>query len=184
MAAPTWFDFFTRPLEELGVAYMITGSVASMIYAEPRTTLDVDLVLELPLERTEDFLAAFPEARFYRPPLEVVREECARDSRGHFNLIHHDTGFKADVYLAGADSLHHWALARRRRFEHAGSTFTLAPPEYVILRKLEFWREGGSEKHLRDVRGLLMSRLELDESFLLEEIATRGLQDAWQRVRG
>ncbi len=163
---------------------MITGSVASMIYAEPRATLGVDLAIELPLERTGEFLAAFPESDFYRPPLEVVREECARESRGHFNLINHDTGFKADVYLAGADSLHRWALDNRRRIEHESAPFTLAPPEYVILRKLEFWREGRSDKHLRDIRGLLMSNLELDEEFLDREIASRGLHDPWQRAQG
>lgn len=184
MAAPTWIDCFTRPLEEREIVYMITGSVASMVYAEPRATLDVDLVIELPLERTEEFLGAFPEADFYRPPLEVVREECARESRGHFNLIHHDMGFKADVYLAGADPLHRWALDHRRRIEHDDAPFTLAPPEYVILRKLEFWREGRSDKHLRDIRGLLMSNLDLDEGFLHREIASRGLDDAWQRAKG
>ena len=183
MGAPTWIDGFIRPLEERGIVYMITGSVASMVYAEPRATLDVDLVIELPLERAREFLEAFPESEFYRPPLEVVREECARDSRGHFNLIHHDTGFKADVYLAGADPLHRWALENRRRIEHESAPFTLAPPEYVILRKLEFWREGRSDKHLRDIRGLRMSHLDLDEAFLEREITSRGLEEAWQRAK-
>ena len=161
---------------------MITGSVASMIYAEPRSTLDVDLVVELGVDEVSAFLAAFPEDQFYRPPAEIVRQECARDSRGHFNLIHHDTGFKADIYPAGSDPLHRWALDRRRRLDDPVVPLTLAPPEYVILRKLEFWREGGSPKHLRDVAGILAAGVPLEEPFLEEQIRARGLQEAWERV--
>ncbi len=57
-----------------------------------------------------------------------------------------------------------------------------SPPEYVILRKLEFWREGGSEKHLRDVRAMLATDLKLDRAFLEAELRGRGLEDAWGRV--
>jgi hypothetical protein len=105
MAAPGWIELFVTRLEATGLSYMATGSVASMIYGEPRLTLDLDLVIELPANRVEAFLAAFPESEFYRPPVEVVRLECSRESRGHFNVIHHETGAKADVYLAGRDRL-------------------------------------------------------------------------------
>jgi hypothetical protein len=58
----------------------------------------------------------------------------------------------------------------------------VAPPEYVILRKLEFWREGGSEKHLRDVRAMVAAGLPLDRAFLDTELRQRGLEAAWGRV--
>jgi hypothetical protein len=153
-----------------------------MIYAEPRLTLDVDLVVELAVEEVSSFLEAFPEHDFYRPPLEVVRQECARENRGHFNLIHHGTGMKADIYPAGTDPLHRWALQRRRRISDPASPVTLAPPEYVILRKLEFWREGGSSKHLRDIAGILDAGVPLERDYLEEQIEARGLMDAWNRV--
>ena len=107
--------------------------------------------------------------------------ECARESRGHFNLIHHATGMKADVYIA-SDALHRWGLAHRRHISLGSGKLALAPPEYVILRKLEFWREGGSEKHLRDVRAMLATDLALDQSFLDAELRQRGLDEAWRRV--
>lgn len=184
MATPGWIELFVAPLERLGVAYMVTGSIASTVYGEPRLTLDVDVVVELAAERASDFLAAFPEAEFYRPPLEVARVEASRDARGHFNLIHHGTGMKADVYVAASDPLHRWGLAHRRRVPVAGLEMALAPPEYVIVRKLEFSREGGSEKHLRDVRGMLAACGTLDRAFLDAELARRGLSPAWERVQG
>lgn len=81
MAAPGWIELFVSRLEALGLPYMVTGSTASMIYGEPRLTLDVDLVVDLPVERAAEFLSAFPESEFYRPPLEVVRVECAPANR-------------------------------------------------------------------------------------------------------
>jgi hypothetical protein len=180
MAAPGWIEPFVSRLQAVGAPYMVTGSVASMLYGEPRLTLDVDLVVELDVEGADRFLDAFPEAEFYRPPLEVVRIECSRESRGHFNLIHYETGMKADVYPASRDELHRWGLEHRRRIAYGSGHLWLAPPEYVILRKLEYWREGGSEKHLRDVRAMLAADLALDRAFLDEELRRRGLEEAWQ----
>lgn len=182
MAAPGWIELFIARLEALGLAYMVTGSVASMTYGEPRLTLDLDLVVELDVGRAAEFLVAFPEADFYRPPLEVVHVECSRDARGHFTLIHHETGMKADVYLAARDELDRWGLAHRRRIRFGPGWLSLAPPEYVILRKLEYWREGGSEKHLRDVRAMLAPDLPLDRAFLAAELRRRGLEEAWRLV--
>ena len=145
---------FTRPLEDAGLEYFVTGSVAAIAYGEPRMTRDLDLVLELPWRRVDVLTAAFPPDKFYCPPEEVMVEEARRDSRGHINLIHHATGFKADLYLRGQDPLHAWAMARRRRLSLPEGRLWVAPPEYVIVRKLEFYREGRSEKHLRDIRAM------------------------------
>jgi hypothetical protein len=182
MAAPGWIELFVARLEATGLPYMVTGSVASMTYGEPRLTLDLDLVIELQADRAGALLAAFPESEFYRPPIEVVRLECSRESRGHFNVIHHETGAKADVYLAARDELHKWGLAHRRRLRLGEGTIALAPPEYVILRKLEFFREGRSEKHIRDVRGMLAADLPLDHAFLKAELRRRGLEAEWRLV--
>jgi hypothetical protein len=61
----------------------------------------------------------------------------------------------------------------------------LAPPEYVIIRKLEYYREGGSEEHLRDIRSMLaVSGGQLDRPSLAEWIERRGLQTEWRLVSG
>lgn len=129
MATPGWIELFVEPLERLGLPYMVTGSIASTIYGEPRLTLDVDLVLDLASGRVDDLLDALPESAFYRPPAEVVRAEARRDTRGHFHLIHHETGMKADVYLAAGDALQRWGLAHRRRVQVGETGMFVAPPE-------------------------------------------------------
>ncbi len=88
-------SLFTRPLEMAGLTYFITGSMAGMIYGEPRLTMDVDLVLVLQKSAVADLMRVFDESAFYCPPREVLIQECLRPQRGHFNLIHHDTGFRS-----------------------------------------------------------------------------------------
>jgi hypothetical protein len=103
---PDLVGLFVAPLETLGVDYMITGGVASVIYDDPRFTRDIDLVLELREGDAGGLLDAFSPDDFYRPPLEVLREEIRRPRHGHFNIIHRDTALRADVYLVGDDPLH------------------------------------------------------------------------------
>ena len=184
MSETDLFLVFVRKLNELGVTYMITGSVAGVLYGEPRVTHGVDIVVMLPPgPMVERFAAAFPIEEFYCPPPEVLMQEALRAQRGHFNLIHHQTGFRADIYLANRDPLHGWALRERRSIEVDGETVWLAPPEYVIARKLEFFREGGSEKHLRDIEAILRVSGELVRSEVLQGILERlGLESEWQRV--
>ena len=175
------FLIFTRKFNELGLRYMVTGSVAAIYYGEPRMTNDIDVVVYL---RPEDVLRiepAFPQDQFYCPPREILQIEQARGQRGHFNLIHHESGFKADIYLAGIDSLHAWALARRNLAELEGDPIYFAPPEYVILRKLQFYREGKSTKHLRDIHRMThVLGAEWDTQEILQLIREHGLQTEWQ----
>jgi hypothetical protein len=183
--AANLFVLFTERLERIGVRYMVTGSVAGMLYGEPRLTHDVDLVVELATDaQAEALVAAFPDEEFYCAPLEVVRIEARRAQRGHFNIIHHDTGFRADVYVAGSDALHQQALQQRRVLDVEGTRFQVAPPEYVIVRKLEYYREGGSAKHLDDIRGMLrVSGEDINRDALEGLIAARGLHAEWSAVK-
>lgn len=174
------FAVFTQPLERLGVPYFVTGSVASLVYGEPRMTHDVDLVVTLTDADARRLATAFPDEDFYCPPVEVMRVELRRATHGHFNLIHHATGFKADVYLTGQNALHAWAFDHRRRAGEGAAAFWVAPPEYVIVRKLEYFREGGSAKHLRDIQGMLAQCGDtLDEGELKRWVATLGLEREW-----
>ena len=180
MPAPSPFAPFLEPLERLGIPYCITGSVAASVYGEPRLTADIDVVVVLRETDIGALRRAFPESEYYVPPDETLRLALARGTRGMFNLIHHASQFKADIYVAGDDSLHAWALGHRRRIDLAGAGAWIAPPEYVILRKLEYLREGGSDKHVRDIRFMLDGTV-IDRKFLEAEIVRLGLQVEWRR---
>jgi hypothetical protein len=81
------------------------------------------------------------------------------------------------------DELHRWALARRREITLEGLHVSVAPVEYVILRKLEYFHEGRSEKHVRDIRGMLeVSSAQIDRPLLEQWIARLGLAAEWATV--
>ena len=178
MPAPSPLAPFLEPLERLGFPYCVTGSVAASVYGEPRLTADIDIVLLLGVQDIDVLRSAFPDAAYYVPPDETLRSELARETRGMFNLIHHASQFKADIYLAAGDPLHAWALAHRRRIRLEESGAWIAPPEYVILRKLEYLREGRQDKHVRDVR-FILAESPVDRVFIDAEVARMGLNAQW-----
>jgi hypothetical protein len=174
---------FTRPLEQLELRYMISGSVAAIYYGEPRMTNDVDLILFLRGQDVDSLVAAFPASEFYCPPSEVIEYERIRESRGHFNLIHLESGFRADVYLSGRDELHAWGIRNLVRASIGDESVSFAPPEYVIIRKLQFLREGGSGKHLRDIHRMLVGLgSDWDRTTLTTMIRDLQLESEWARV--
>jgi hypothetical protein len=184
MPEPELFLLFVRPLNRAGIRYIVSGSVAAIFYGEPRLTHDVDFVVFLNQKDIENLSDIFPAADFYLPPHETIMAEAARERCGHFNIIHLDTGFKADMYLTGRDDLNAWGFRFRRQIPFEGETISLAPPEYVIVRKLEYYREGGSEKHLRDIRSMLaVSGEQIDRPALHEWIERLGLETQWQQLQ-
>jgi len=184
MSLVNLFRRFAGPLDQLQIPYMATGAVAAIVFGEPRLTLDLDLVLRLAGQDVPRFAGAFPPAEFYVPPIETLEAEVQRPRLGHFNLLHHESGLRADIYLAGNDPLDEWGLAHRRRETVAGEPVWIAPAEYVIVRKLEYYRDGGSEKHLTDIRAILRIRPDLVALELLEGfIGERGLQAQWKKAR-
>ena len=182
MPAPSLLAPFLEPLERLGLPYCVTGSVAASVYGEPRLTADIDVVLLLKAADIGALRDAFQESAYDLPPDETLRLQAARGSRGSFNLIHHASQFKADIYVASHDPLHLWALEHRRRVTLEGGGAWIAPPEYVVLRKLEYFREGGQDKHLRDIR-YVVAATALDRAFLEAEIARLGLTEQWSRCQ-
>jgi len=176
---------FVEPLDRHGLRYLVTGSVAAMAYGEPRLTNDIDLILEIGTRDLDSLAETFPEAAYYLPPADIILSELARSQRGHFNIIHQETMLKADVYLIGTDPLHHWAFQNARFMAIDGILVSFAPPEYVMIRKLEFFREGGSEKHLRDIAAMLSEAdSQIDMPYLVTAVQARGLTESWQRANG
>jgi hypothetical protein len=185
MLAPELFLLFVRPLNSLGIRYMIGGSVAAIFYGEPRLTHDVDFIVFLNDSDAQRLADAFPATEFYFPPIETVLAETRREQNGHFNIIHNATGFRADMYMSGRDELSAWGFRMRRKIQLENDILVLAPPEYVIVRKLEYYREGGSEKHLRDIRSILsISEARLDLSEINQWVTRLGLETEWKKVSG
>ena len=169
-------------LQALGVEYMIGGSQAAMYYGEPRLTRDVDIVVSLRPENLPAFLGRFPADQFY-VDAETARE--AVQTSGQFNIIHPSSGLKIDVDLNPDTPYDRTRLARRQKLPLLPDVDAyFARPEDVILYKLLYYRQGGSELHVRDILGILgVSGPELDEVYITEWADRLGLRAIWQQIR-
>lgn len=167
-------------LEHNRIPYMITGSLASVRYGEPRMTLDMDIVIDIAARQVLLFVEAF--GRDYYVDEASIRDAIHR--RWHFNIIHGASGAKVDFYVVQDTPYAQQAFGRRRYDQFtptATACFTSA--EDSILGKLLYYRDGGSEKHLRDIRGILRSmRAELDMQYLDQWATDLGLSDEWAAV--
>lgn len=174
-----WLFQFVEPLDRAGISYAIVGSVASSVYGEPRATNGVDLLIQLSRAEAGRLAGAFPEAAFYVPPREIIEVELGRSHGGHINVMALETMMKADFYpVSPAEA--EW-FARRRALEVAGRTVWFAIPEAVIVHKLRFFREGGGERHLRDIRGMLAAG-EVDRALIDQAVQALALEAQWRRV--
>ncbi len=185
VAGPDLYRLLVQPLHVAGVEYMITGAAAAIAYGEPRMTNDVALVVRLTDDAPARLQRAFPDGDYYLPPIEVIEQEMRRTHSGHFNIIHNETALRADIYLAGADPLHAWAFGRRKLEYVSGGALWLAPIEYVIIRKLEYYALSESDRHLRDVNAMVrISGQDIDVGSLDTLMDERGLRNLWERARG
>src|SRR5437773_10078501 len=101
---------FAPRFNALGAPWAATGSIASTFYGEVRSTNDIDIIVLLNGRAAEALPRAFPDTELYCPPRDVIETERNRKRRGHFNLAHPDTGWKANAYLSSDDPLDACAL--------------------------------------------------------------------------
>ena len=177
------YQIFTSRLNWLSIPYMVTGILGNLITGEQRSATDLELVIDLNPDKVVSFSESFPDNEFYCPPKDVILVEINRSERSHFNLIHHESKFMAGVYVSGQNELNLWGLKNRKLIPLDGYELWLAPIEYDILRKLEYYRKGKSEKHLRDIAGMLaLISDQIDFTALNERIDHMLLGKEWAKV--
>lgn len=176
------FRKVVQVLDALEMHYFVTGSAASSIWGEPRFTNDIDIVVIFPFSKIKLFCAAFPASEFY------VSEEMIIDAVRHcsqFNIIHPISGFKADIIIADRSPINQSRFARARlaHSDIAGGNVKVSSPEDVIIKKLDFYSQGGSEKHVRDITGILKRQGDqVDRRYIDHWVSELGLTDTWRMI--
>lgn len=165
-------------LASAGIPYMMTGSMAMAVYATPRMTRDVDLVVDCAPGDTPRIVGLF-ETDCYVDAEAVAN---AVRTRGTFNIIHNEWITKADFIVRKDDPYRETEFGRRHEVDAAGVRLSVVAPEDLILSKLAWARETGSELQRRDVRELIASVRDLDWDYLERWAAhlgvSRGLEEA------
>lgn len=171
-------------LEALGVLYAIGGSFASALHGVMRATMDADIVADMRQEHIAPFVQALGEA-FYADA-EMMREAIGQHKS--FNLIHLDTMFKVDVFVARPRDFDRAQLARRQLHllaEDPERRAYVASAEDTVLAKLEWYWLGGqaSDRQWRDVLGVLkVQGQRLDLAYMRHMATGLGVQDLLQRA--
>lgn len=168
-------------LERLDLPYFVTGSMATIFFGEPRFTNDIDIVVDLPAAKIAAFCASFPSEAFY------VSEESARRAvsrRRQFNIIHPASGLKVDIIIPQGTPLDRSRFARRQPIHPLPDLeAAFSSPEDVILKKMESYKAGGSEKHLSDIAGVLkVMGGSLDREYIADWARRLGLVDLWEQI--
>ena len=175
-------------LDQCGLRYVVGGSLASSVSGEPRSTLDVDLVVAIGAADVEPLLAALGDD--FHADAEAVRRAVRR--RSSVNVFHRATSTKVDLFVLGGSPLDEQALNRRVRLQVATDPdrfLYVYTPEDILLQKLRWYRLGGevSDRQWRDVLGIVaVQGRALDDSYLrggadllaVTDLVDRALQEA------
>lgn len=176
----------TDVLEQLGIPYLIGGSLASSLHGIPRATQDVDIVADIKVHHIP-LLVDTLKADFYIDA-DVIREAIQR--RSSFNVIHLETMFKVDIFMLREDKSSQEEMARREQYQVSDNPpqlLFLSSAEDVILHKLYWFQLGGgvSERQWNDVLGVLQVQQEtLDYEYLKRSAKQRGVSKLLEQVLG
>jgi hypothetical protein len=175
--------FVALVLNDLALKYFVTGSTATIFYGEPRLTNDIDIVVDIPESVIPEFCSRFPSPKYY------VSETAALDAvRRHaqFNIIDSDSGLKIDIIVPEVSAFNTSRFARSRQVPAvADLAVSFASPEDTILKKMEYYRDGGSEKHIRDIAGVLKAGAgQIDLAYISKWSAELGLEEIWTTIQG
>lgn len=161
---------------------MVAGSFATTYHGVPRSTHDVDIIIDPTGATLAMLLAALPDADYY------VDHDAAKDAlrrRSTFNVIDLATGWKVDLIIRKARPFSVEEMARRQRGEIFGAMVAIATAEDAIIAKLEWAQVSDSDRQLRDVAGVLSVRAAtLDVTYIEKWVTELGLETQWARARG
>jgi hypothetical protein len=165
----------TERFEKLGIPYMLTGSMALVHYAMPRTTTDIDIIIELPIKEVENFIEEF-EPNYYVPH-NGIKDAIYR--KRMFNILNQQTIIKVDCVIRKSDEFSLKAFERRKKVKYTDDfEVWIVSKEDLILSKLNWAKDSRSEMQMRDVASML--RNGYDESYVNYWITQLSLEEILQ----
>lgn len=181
MSQPELLARVVQTLDRIGIDYMITGSVASSLQGEPRSTHDIDVVVALEKNDVDNLVDALEGPDYY---IDAAAVEVAIEHRSMFNLIDVREGDKVDFWILTTEPFDRMRFSRKY-VEEAMGGLKVSAPEDTILMKLRWASQmGGSEKQFRDAVSVFEVQYEaLDLKYLNTWAVDLGIEALWARLQ-
>ncbi len=151
----------TQLLEQKGIGYMVSGSLAVNVYSVPRMTLDIDIVIELNETNRKSFLEIFKSGYYINE--EATLTEIRR--KGMFNVIDHKSGLKIDLIIRKDTEYRRLELSRKTRKMIENVPVWLVSAEDLVISKIEWIQQLQSDKQMQDIK-YLMALPDLDKNYI------------------
>lgn len=174
-----------RLFERHSIPYFIGGSVASSKYGRPRSTLDVDLIVDLKLSMVPILVEALKND--YYIDSDMIAEAIQRSSS--FNLIHYDTMIKLDLFLLKKHTYDETSMMRKKtdKFEDdpEDEDYAFSSPEDIIINKLKWYEMGDrvSDHQWNDILDVIKIQANsLDKEYLKKWCSTFNLSEQLEKA--
>jgi hypothetical protein len=171
----------TTALDQNDVAYMLTGSFASAYYGTPRSTQDIDIIIEASPAQLSSFINSLPADQYYSD-LDAALEALKAESM--FNVVDRSTGWKIDFIFRKSRPFSREEFRRRIRAHLQRVSVFVASTEDIVIAKLEWSKLAQSQRQIDDVAAILRIRREtLDRAYIEKWTRELRLEDEWAKAR-
>lgn len=167
-------------LEGARIPYMITGSFASSAHGVVRATRDIDIVIAPTAAQLRELLVYFPSDQYYADEHDALE---ALNHTSQFNIIDFATTWKADLIIRKQREFSRVEFDRRRAHRIGNIPVVIATAEDILLSKLEWAKEGQSDRQVEDAAGIIATQgAELDRAYVERWVRELELTQQWQRA--
>ncbi len=168
----------TQALNNSGISYMVTGSIAMNYYAFPRMTRDIDIVLEIQRNNIATIVSLFKDDYY----IDQDSIERAVNKPGMFNIIHNEYVIKIDFIVKKPDEFRQIEFQRSRQIVIDKASMWIVSPEDLILSKLWWANDSQSEMQISDIKNLLDPTDDIDNLYIDEWVEKLNLRDIYRTI--
>jgi hypothetical protein len=181
MIVPEIVPRITSSLVRAGIGYMITGSFASAHYGAPRSTQDIDIVIDATPDQLRAFIQSLPPDDYYADLEAALKAHCAKSM---FNVLDVSAGWKIDLIIRKARDFSLEEFRRRQEVDLDGIPLFVVSAEDIVIAKLEWSKASRSQRQIEDIAAILLARRDaLDFAYITKWTRELGLEREWSDVR-
>ncbi len=174
-------EWICQKLESAGIPYMITGGSAVGFWGHIRTTMDIDIVIQIHSIQVDSFLKSIEGAAY----VDINEAKRAISSGQMFNIILNETCFKIDIaVLNGKDGYEIEKFRRRIKMKFMEREIFVIGPEDLIISKL-LWSKsaGSSERQLKDSESIYKLNYDnLDLGYIKKWVEILEIEDEFNKL--